>query len=63
MKKIISLMLVFLLIFSFAFTLSSCGEEENPENEGGENDDGDVELPPELDGDIQFPIIPIPPAN
>ena len=64
MKKIISLMLVFLLIFSFVFALSSCGEKEPPEDDGGKNeDDGDIKLPPNLSGDIQLPIIPLEPSN
>ena len=61
MKKIISLMLVFLMIFSFVFALSSCGEEKPPEEDENNEDDGGVELPPELDDNIQFPLIPLEP--
>ena len=65
MKKIISLMLVFLLIFSFAFTLSSCGDnnppEEGGENNGEEENDGGNDTPG--NPEISFPIVPVKPIN
>ena len=62
MKKIISLILILMLIFTFGFSMISCDEEEvNNENPGGS------EIPDwsDLGGedDIVLPPIPIAPID
>ena len=59
MKKIISLLLVFLIIFSLTFTLVGCSDEEDPTNENnGENED-DIPDWSELGGENDIVLPPV----
>ena len=64
MKKIISLILVFLLIFTIGFSMVACGDE-TPDDEKKEDDNDDIPDWSELGGedDIVLPPVGIKPID